>query len=59
MSENINPINNSFFPSFGCVIDYEYARIIRKLAQYGLKPSGSKSHDKQRLHEIELKEKAG
>lgn len=56
MSENINPINNSLFPVFGCVIDYEYARIIRKLAQYGQKPSGNKSHDKQRLHEIELRE---
>ncbi len=55
MSENINPIN-SFMPSFGCAIDHEYAMIIRKMMQYGLKPSGNKSHDKMRLHEVELQQ---
>lgn len=45
-------------PSFGIniVYDAEYIRIIRKLQQYGLRPSGSKSTDIRRLHEIELRE---
>ena len=38
-----------------CAIDYEYARIIRRLRMYGLTPTGSKSADKQRLHEIEIR----
>lgn len=38
------------------VYDLEYKAIIRKLAQYGLKPSGNKSSDKMKLHEIELRE---
>jgi hypothetical protein len=37
-------------------IDYEYQQIIRRLARYGLKPSGSKSIDRARLHEKELEE---
>ena len=57
MAENINPINSGGAFIHLCMsIDYEYAMIIRKLLQYGLKPSGNKSHDKLRLHEIELRE---
>lgn len=56
MSGEINPINNCNASSIAYVIDYEYQRIIRKLQQYGMKPSGSKTTDKMRLHERELQE---
>ena len=36
--------------------DYEYIKIIRKMQQYGMRPTGSKSVDKRRLHEKELQE---
>lgn len=47
---------NSFFSSFQPPIDEEEKRIMRRLKQYGIKPSGKKSVDKAKLHEIELKE---
>lgn len=56
MSNNINPINIACKQSIANVIDEEYKRIIRKLQQYGMKPSGSKTTDKMRLHEKELQE---
>lgn len=37
-------------------IDYEYMRIIKRLAEYGIRPSGSKTSDKLKLHELELRE---
>ncbi len=54
MAENINPINFNFIISFST--DYEYEQIKRRLMMYGVKPSGSKSADKMKLHEIELRE---
>ena len=58
MAENINPISSGGNPfMFLCIsMDYEYLMIIKKLSQYGLQPSGSKSNDKMRLHEVELRE---
>lgn len=58
MAENINPISSGGNPfMFLCMgMDYEYAMIVRKLRQYGIEPTGSKSHDKMKLHEIELRE---
>ena len=57
MSDSINPINNGIpINRVCCATDYEYEMIKRRLMQYGLKPSGSKSRDKARLHEIELRE---
>ena len=53
---NIQPTNISCLPSIANVIDEEYKRIIRKLAQYGMRPSGSKTTDKMRLHERELQD---
>ena len=54
MAENINPIQMSLFiPSS---TDYEYEQIKRRLMMYGVKPSGNKSADKMKLHEIELRE---
>ena len=47
---NISAINQ-----MACM-DYEYMQIIRRLKMYGLSPTGSKSADKARLHEIELRE---
>lgn len=51
----INPIGclNSFAIN---LYDYEYKQIIRKLAQYGISPTGNKASDKAKLHEIELKQ---
>lgn len=45
----IRPISISSF-------DYEYRRIIKKLKQYGIKPTGNKTSDKARLKEIEMRE---
>lgn len=56
MSNNINPINIACRQSIANVIDEEYKCIIRKLQQYGLRPSGSKTTDRMRLHERELQE---
>lgn len=36
--------------------DYEYRKIIKKLKQYGIEPTGNKTYDKSRLKEIELRE---
>ena len=36
--------------------DYEYQRIIRKLMEYGITPTGNKTADRNKLHEIELRE---
>ena len=55
MGEKINPIGCRPL-GISSLIDYEYQQIIRKLAQYGLKPSGSKSVDRERLHKVELQE---
>ena len=40
--------------SLGGNIDEEEKRIMRKLLQYGIKPTGKKCIDKPKLHEIEL-----
>ena len=37
------------------IIDEEHLRIIRKLREYGLSPTGNKSSDKAKLREVELK----
>lgn len=55
MSNDIQPIGCKPF-GLRTTIDYEYMQIIRKLAQYGLKPTGSKSTDRARLREIELRQ---
>ena len=52
MTDNIKPISCGYV-GISSIIDYEYQQIIRKLAQYGLRPSGSKSADRARLHRIE------
>lgn len=57
MSNNIRPVDcNCSSSGIKSLIDYEYQEIIRKLALYGLRPSGSKSTDRARLHQIELRE---
>ena len=55
MTDNIKPIGCRYV-GISSTIDYKYQQIIQRLAKYGLRPSGSKSIDKARLHEIELKE---
>lgn len=54
----INKIENigysSFYFSFG--IDDEYQKIIARLRMYGYEPTGNKSADRAKLHEIELRE---
>lgn len=56
MSKGVNPINYNYAMQVSCSIDYEYQQIIKRLIIYGLKPSGNKSADRARLHEIELRE---
>lgn len=56
MNNNIKPNFINCRPSIANQIDEEYKRIIRKLAQYGMKPTGSKTTDKMRLHERELQD---
>ena len=56
MSNNINPTNSTFHLSVSSGIDLEYKKIIRKLMQYGLRPTGNKSIDKERLHKKELEQ---
>lgn len=52
---NISGINGiGMISSGGGSIDEEYKRIIAKLLEYGIMPSGSKSTDKAKLHEIEM-----
>ena len=55
MTNNIQAISCGGF-RITATIDYEYQLIIRHLAQYGLKPSGSKSVDRTRLHKKELEQ---
>lgn len=52
----INKIENytCLFCSLGGNIDEEEKRIMRRLIQYGIKPTGQKNIDKPKLHEIEL-----
>ena len=53
----IDKVNNytAFYTiSFGC--DEEEKRIIKKLLAYGVQPTYSKTIDRARLHEIELRE---
>ena len=40
--------------SVGGSVDEEEKAIMRRLLQYGIKPTGQKSIDKAKLHEIEL-----
>lgn len=40
--------------SGGGYVDEEYKRIIAKLLEYGITPSGSKTTDKAKLREIEM-----
>lgn len=54
--DSINVNNFICHKSVANMIDEEYKRIIRKLQQYGMRPSGSKTTDKMRLHERELQE---
>ena len=37
-------------------IDDEYQKIIARLRMYGYEPTGNKSADRAKLHEIELRE---
>ena len=53
---NINPVSANMFGGVAYAIDYEYMRIIRRLAEYGIKPSGNKERDKERLRKKELEE---
>lgn len=50
MIEKISPILTQF-----CSYDSETLEIMRRLRQYGVTPTGDKTTDKAKLHEIELK----
>lgn len=51
---NITGISGSGMISGGGGADEEYKRIIAKLLELGIKPSGSKSADKAKLRQIEM-----
>ena len=53
---SVNNVSYSHLPSVRSVIDEEYERIMRKMMQYGMRPSGNKNIDKERLHAKELQE---
>ena len=52
----INKISNCSSMVFLNGPDAEEKRIARRLLQYGVTPTGSKSVDRAKLHEIELRE---
>ena len=54
MAVNRIDIYTCSFCSSGGSVDEEEKRIMRRLLQYGIKPTGQKSIDKPKLHEIEL-----
>ena len=54
MAINKIEIYTCSFCSSGGSVDEEEKRIMRRLLQYGIKPTGQKSIDKPILHEIEL-----
>ena len=54
MAVNRIEIYTCSFCSSGGSVDEEEKRIMRRLLQYGIKPTGQKSIDKPKLHEIEL-----
>lgn len=56
ISSNIGISSVSCISSGGGSLDEEYKRIIEKLMSLGIMPSGNKSSDKAKLHEIELKQ---
>lgn len=56
MSMNISGINSTGMISGGGGPDEEYRRIIAKLLQLGIMPSGNKAADKAKLREIEMKQ---
>ena len=55
---SVKKVQNFCAASFCCgpYIDEEEKRIMRKLMQYGITPTGRKSTDKVKLHEIEIKQ---
>lgn len=54
---NIQGIGSYSVSSFGgCSIDSEEKEIMRRLLAYGVKPTGDKTTDRAKLHELELKE---
>jgi len=54
---NIQGISSYSVSSIGsCSIDSEEKEIMRRLLAYGIKPTGDKTTDRARLHELELKE---
>ena len=53
---NVNNVNINSSMMFLGGPDAEEKRIARRLLQYGITPSGNKSADRAKLHEIELKE---
>ena len=54
MAINRIEIYTCSFCSSGGSVDEEEKRIMRRLLQYGIKPTGQKNIDKPKLHEIEL-----
>ena len=55
LSINVNSNYTAFFTTFRRKPDSEWLRIIEKLwRDFGIRSSGSKSLDKQKLHELEL-----
>lgn len=53
---NISGINGTGMISGGGAPDEEYRRIIAKLLEYGIMPSGNKSADKAKLRDIEMRQ---
>lgn len=51
---NISGISSTGIISGGGGADEEYKRIIAKLMEYGIMPSGNKSADKAKLRQIEM-----
>lgn len=51
----VNKIQSFAFSGIN-YMDEEEKRIARRLLQYGITPTGNKTADKARLHEIEIKE---
>ena len=56
MSLKINPINHISNFSVASAKDTEYEKIAQKLAAMGYEPTGNKTADKAKLHQLELEQ---